>query len=183
MVMEDSLEEQLTRFSLVICDEGQLLDSLNRGINYELLLTRLKRIEGIRYLFLSAIIPNIEDVNTWLGGRGNDVGDSDYRPCPIKLANISRGFDLAVKDENYDADKYIIKNFLSNDESESIGSSQKAKASALALKAVSAGHAVHCTESRENGLCSCRSGDRRHFCIREICLPRQVNLPTLNDCT
>ena len=139
MVMEDSLEEQLTRFSLVICDEGQLLDSLNRGINYELLLTRLKRIEGIRYLFLSAIIPNIEDVNTWLGGRKNDVGDSDYRPCPIKLANISRGFDLAVKEENYDADKYIIKNFLSNDESEGIGSSQKAKASALALKAVSAG--------------------------------------------
>ena len=154
MVMEDSLEEQLTRFSLVICDEGQLLDSLNRGINYELLLTRLKRIEGIRYLFLSAIIPNIEDVNTWLGGRGNDVGDSDYRPCPIKLANISRGFDLAVKDENYDADKYIIKNFLSNDESESIGSSQKAKASALALKAVSAGPVMLFT-ARKAGRMGC----------------------------
>lgn len=33
-ILEDSLEEQLTQFSLVICDEGQLLDSLNRGINY-----------------------------------------------------------------------------------------------------------------------------------------------------
>lgn len=154
MVMEDSLEEQLTRFSLVICDEGQLLDSLNRGISYELLLTRLKRIEGIRYLFLSAIIPNIEDVNTWLGGRKNDVGDSDYRPCPIKLANISRGFDLAVKDENYDTDKYVIKNFLSNDESEGIGSSQKAKASALALKAVSAGPVMLFT-ARKAGKMGC----------------------------
>lgn len=154
MVMEDSLEQQLTRFSLVICDEGQLLDSLNRGISYELLLTRLKRIEGIRYLFLSAIIPNIEDVNTWLGGRKNDVGDSDYRPCPIKLANISRGFDLAVKDENYDTDKYVIKNFLSNDESEGIGFSQKAKASALALKAVSAGPVMLFT-ARKAGKMGC----------------------------
>lgn len=148
-IMEDSLEEQLTQFSLVICDEGQLLDSLNRGINYELLLTRLKRIEGIRYLFLSAIIPNIEDVNTWLGGSKTDIGDSDYRPCPIKLATIKKKFDLIIKNENYDADKYIIRDFLSSEESESIGSSQKAKASALALKAVSAGPVMLFTARKE----------------------------------
>lgn len=148
-ILEDSLEEQLTQFSLVICDEGQLLDSLNRGINYELLLTRLKRIEGIRYLFLSAIIPNIEDVNTWLGGRKMDIGDSDYRPCPIKLATIKRNFDLVVKNENYDADKYFIRNFLSSEESKGIGSSQKAKASALALKALSAGPVMLFTARKE----------------------------------
>lgn len=148
-ILEDSLEEQLTQFSLVICDEGQLLDSLNRGINYELLLTRLKRIEGIRYLFLSAIIPNIEDVNTWLGGSKTDIGESDYRPCPIKLATITNKFDLVVKNENYDADKYIIRNFLSSEESEGIGSSQKAKASGLALKAVSAGPVMLFTARKE----------------------------------
>lgn len=137
--LEDTLDEQLSRFSLVICDEGQLLDSFNRGINYELLLTRLKRIEGVRYLFLSAIIPNIEDVNTWLGGGKNEVGDSEYRPCPIKLANIQHGFDLVVKAEDYDADKYTIRRFLSRQESQSVGTSRKAKAAALALKAVYAG--------------------------------------------
>jgi replicative superfamily II helicase len=137
--MEDTLEEQLTKFSLVICDEGQLLDSLKRGINYELLLTRLKKIDNVRYLFLSAIIPNIEDVNTWLGGERQEVGDSNYRPCPIKLACIQSGFDIVVKSEDYITDKYVVNGFLSRIESRGVGSSQKAKASALALKSVSAG--------------------------------------------
>lgn len=174
-ILEGSLEEQLTRFSLVICDEGQLLDSLNRGINYELLLTRLKRIEGIRYLFLSAIIPNIEDVNTWLGGMKNDVGDSDYRPCPIKLANISRGFDLAVKDENYDADKYIIKDFLSGDESKGIGASQKAKACALALKAVSAGPVMLFTARKAGNMGCVAIGQEIEDILHQGNLPSPAN--------
>lgn len=76
------------QFSLVICDEGQLIDDYSRGIPYELLLTRLKQIENIRFLFLSAIIPNLSDVNTWMGGKAEEVGDSQYRPCRQRLGVV-----------------------------------------------------------------------------------------------
>ena len=75
-------------FSLVICDEGQLIDDFSRGIPYELLLTRLKQLENIRFLFLSAIIPNLSDVNIWMGGKENEVGDSRYRPCRQRLGVV-----------------------------------------------------------------------------------------------
>lgn len=73
-------------FSLVICDEGQLIDDYNRGIEYELLLTRLRQQKHLRFLFLSAIIPNLSNVNEWLGGKKREIGDSPYRPCRQRLS-------------------------------------------------------------------------------------------------
>ncbi|WP_262273955.1 DEAD/DEAH box helicase [Pseudomonas aeruginosa] len=71
------------RISLVICDEGHLLDSSGRGIGLELLLARLKarQVDPIRFVFMSAIIPNIEEINTWLGGSDSSVIRSTYRPA------------------------------------------------------------------------------------------------------
>lgn len=119
MSMEEMLDDQLQRFSLIICDEGQLLDSMSRGIPYELLLSRLKKHEGIRFLFLSAIIPNISEVNTWLGGLENQVADKQYRPCPIKFATLKvkkRDTILTVKAEDYKTDKFLIPQFLTKEE-------------------------------------------------------------------
>jgi helicase len=71
----------LERISLVICDEGHLLDGGSRGISLELLLARLRaRPEPRpRCVFVSAIVPNIEEINTWLGGSNDSVIRSDYR--------------------------------------------------------------------------------------------------------
>ncbi|VVP12406.1 hypothetical protein PS900_03412 [Pseudomonas fluorescens] len=71
------------RISLVICDEGHLLDSSGRGIGLELLLARMKarQVNPIRFVFMSAIIPNIEEINAWLGGGENTVIRSTYRPA------------------------------------------------------------------------------------------------------
>lgn len=71
------------RISLVICDEGHLLDSSGRGIGLELLLARMKArlVNPIRFVFMSAIIPNIEEINAWLGGDENTVIRSTYRPA------------------------------------------------------------------------------------------------------
>lgn len=146
--LEETMDEQLRKFSLVICDEGQLLDSLKRGINYELLLTRLKKIENVRYLFLSAIIPNIEDVNTWLGGTKEEVGDSQYRPCPIKFAHLNGNFGLDIKDENYKSSKFVIADFLSPNERNGVSGSQRSKACAVALKALDAGPVLLFTATR-----------------------------------
>ncbi len=112
--IEERMDEAIAKFTLVICDEGQLLDSLQRGLNYELLLTRLKNIRQVRFLFLSAIIPDIERVNTWLGGKTSEVGDSKYRPCPIKFAVVKKGdgnqLDLDIKDDNYTTTSFVIEN-------------------------------------------------------------------------
>jgi helicase len=71
------------RISLVICDEGHLLDSSGRGIGLELLLARMKArlANPIRFVFMSAIIPNIEEINAWLGGDQSTVIRSTYRPA------------------------------------------------------------------------------------------------------
>lgn len=156
ITLEDSLEENLSRYSLVICDEGQLLDSLNRGINYELLLTRLKKIDRVRFLFLSAIIPNIKDVNTWLGGSETEVGDSTYRPCPIKLGQLDDNFTLSIKDYNYTRNKYLIPNFLSIDERTGIGSTLKSISCAIALKSCIAGPTMLFT-ARKSGNKGCNA--------------------------
>ncbi|MDZ4063388.1 MAG: DEAD/DEAH box helicase, partial [Coriobacteriia bacterium] len=73
----------MNRISLVICDEGHLLDSGDRGVNLELLLARLRAREcgAPRFVFMSAIVPNIEEINTWLGGKPESVVRSDYRPA------------------------------------------------------------------------------------------------------
>lgn len=93
MSIESASQEKLDRFSLVICDEGQLLEDKSRGINYEMLLTRLRRRNKARFLFISAIIPNISVVNSWLKGTDNHIGDSTYRPSKQLLAEALVGDD------------------------------------------------------------------------------------------
>lgn len=80
--------EFLRRVSLVICDEGHLLDSGGRGVGLELLLARLRAKEGgaPRFVFVSAIVPNIEEINSWLGGQPESVVRSDYRPALAEFA-------------------------------------------------------------------------------------------------
>lgn len=75
--------EFFRRISLVVCDEGHLLDGGSRGIGLELLLARMRAREGgsPRFVFLSAIVPNIEEINAWLGGTSESVVRSDYRPA------------------------------------------------------------------------------------------------------
>ena len=71
------------RISLVICDEGHLLDAPTRGVGLELLLARFRsRRESVpRFVFISAIVPNIEEMNAWLGGSHDSVVRSSYRPA------------------------------------------------------------------------------------------------------
>lgn len=79
--------ELLPEISLVVCDEGHLLDSGARGVGLELLLARLKaRTPSPRMVFVSAIVPNVEEINTWLGGSDATVVRSDYRPSIAEFA-------------------------------------------------------------------------------------------------
>lgn len=93
--------EFFRRVSLVICDEGHLLDGGGRGVGLELLLARMRAREGgaPRFVFVSAIVPNIEEINAWLGGAADAVVRSDYRPAIAEYAVLrsnGKGVGLTV---------------------------------------------------------------------------------------
>jgi helicase len=83
-----SAPELLSRISLVVCDEGHLLDQPGRGVGLELLLARFRgRTDNPpRTVFVSAIVPNIEEINAWLGGSEQSVARSNFRPAEAEYA-------------------------------------------------------------------------------------------------
>ncbi len=87
MAVEDIFPDISESFTTIICDEGHLLDDESRGLNYELLLSRLKSLEtNKKFIFISAIIPNIRIVNSWLGGTEESLISSNYRPTELEYA-------------------------------------------------------------------------------------------------
>ena len=86
MAIERVINNISDDYSLIICDEGHLIDDRNRGLSYELLLSRLKTKTEKRFIFLSAIIPNIQIINNWLGGTDKTVIKSNYRPTQIEYS-------------------------------------------------------------------------------------------------
>ncbi len=90
MALENSISNFLKDFTIIICDEGHLLDDGNRGLNYELLLSRLKGERNVdrKFVFISAIIPNIDKINGWLGGSEETVVRSSYRATEIEYAYL-----------------------------------------------------------------------------------------------
>ena len=87
LAIESLFPNIYNKFSLIICDEGHILDEGNRGVNYELLLSKFRATTSDeisrRFIFLSAIIPNIESVNEWLGGDDETVIKSGFRPTEL----------------------------------------------------------------------------------------------------
>jgi helicase len=117
----------LNRVSLVICDEGHLLDSNSRGISLELLLARMKVREGgqPRFVFISAIVPNIEEINSWLAGNiyPGFVVRSDYRPALAEFALLNPNgsgaalaVDLIMHPHEAPATRFSISRFLGRDD-------------------------------------------------------------------
>jgi len=113
--------ELVPRISLVICDEGHLLDGEGRGVGLEMLLARLKaRLSGPpRFVFISAIVPNVEEINSWLGGDGSGVVRSSYRPAIAEYSvlrpwgdGVNRQIDLEMHPQLEDDASYRMANFL-----------------------------------------------------------------------
>lgn len=140
--LEGTMDDLTSRYTLVICDEGQLLEDKSRGVSYELLLTRLKRNLQTRFLFISAIIPNIAQINTWLGGTEHEVGDSDYRPCKIRFAlaqkNGNKAKVLYANDQIKDW-SVTVNDFLTEAQMGCVDDTLKTLSCALSLKAMDAG--------------------------------------------
>lgn len=143
MSLEGSIDDILRQFTLVICDEGQLIESMGRGLDYEMLLSRLRKQEHVRFLFISAIIPNIGDINTWLGGTVGEVGESNYRPCTIRFGVASTdktSITLHVYENVNKKSLFDFTSFVNKDESKGFKlDTQKNRACLMAMKSLDAG--------------------------------------------
>lgn len=109
------------RITLLACDEGHLLDSDSRGVCLELILARFRarRPNPPRVVFLSAIVPNIEEINAWLGGSEQSVVRSEYRPAIAEFAvlrvtgrNTSARIDLELNAAEQEPFNYRVDRFL-----------------------------------------------------------------------
>jgi helicase len=114
----------LSHVSLVICDEGHLLDGKARGVGLELLLARMKaRGEGSpKFVFISAIVPNIEEINEWLGGGRDTVIRSSFQPAIAEFAklqvsgkNTDTVVDLVLS-PHHEPSAFTLERFLSVDD-------------------------------------------------------------------
>lgn len=154
MAIEDIFPGISEIFTTIICDEGHLLDDDSRGLSYELLLSRLKKTNGShrRFIFVSAIIPNISTVNEWLGGTDESLISSNYRPTELEYAFLRKmeqasGYYLDVNPHkkrpyNYQLYKYLfgeeLKIPITRKRSEKI-KSKKGLSVAVSLKATGSG--------------------------------------------
>lgn len=155
MAVESLIPNIYDLFQVVICDEGHLLDNEQRGLSYELLLSKFRNTsEAKRFIFLSAIIPNIEKIHNWLGGDESSLVKSEYRPTELSFAFLKEqsknNYYLDVnptqrRPENYQLYKFLSKGDFqySNLETNRMNTyhftSIKVKTVASALKAVPSG--------------------------------------------
>lgn len=132
MAIENLIPDLYKQFSLIICDEGHLLDDLERGIGYELLLTKILSDSVIKkkFVFLSAIMNNIEKVNGWLGEGKGKIIKSEYRPTELEfgyLVKMEKHFNLELHKTYYKNKFLTIEEFITKNDFKYINSNGKEK--------------------------------------------------------
>ncbi len=102
-----SREDILAEISLVIIDEGHLLGSDNRHTVNELFYEELRHFihsNGGKFIILSAVLPNAEDIAEWLNGDGKAVVKSNWRPSDERLGLLQWTGDVVNLDWKNDDD-------------------------------------------------------------------------------
>lgn len=83
-----SNKEILSSIKLVIVDEGHLLGANKRLIVNEMFYEELRYhvgVNGGRFLLLSAVLPNAEDLSEWLTGSSDNVYKENWRPSDERI--------------------------------------------------------------------------------------------------
>lgn len=75
---------------LVIYDEAHQFDSNERGVTYELLLTKMKILlkNNVQFILISAVIQNAEDISNWIGEKCDVVSGIDMSPTQRFVAFV-----------------------------------------------------------------------------------------------
>lgn len=118
-----------------------------------------------RFVFVSAIVPNIEEVNTWLGSTPDSVVRSEYRPAMAEFAVLrpselgaSRQLDLEMHSQEPPPIRFRIERFMRRSDFQGINqaghpktyclTSIKTRAIAAARKSLPMGAAVVCAANK-----------------------------------
>ena len=86
------MPEMGDHISLIIIDEGHIVDPNVRGLRFEILIQRLlKQFQprGCRFLFISAVLPNAEQFAEWIAGSNDKLVRSDWRPSRLLLGRLN----------------------------------------------------------------------------------------------
>jgi len=118
--------EFLKDCNTLIVDESHLLTVPNRGDHLEVGLMKYAKIaKNPRIVFLSATMPNVDQIANWIGcslvKKDTYLIESDYRPCPLEIHyeeyesadyydltedyKVSKAIDIV---RNYPEDKFLI---------------------------------------------------------------------------
>lgn len=76
---------------LIILDEGHMINPSERGVRFEFFIQRLvKRFENAttRFLFISAVLPNVSEFALWITGNSENIIESDWRPSRLMLGEL-----------------------------------------------------------------------------------------------
>ncbi|KAF9454628.1 P-loop containing nucleoside triphosphate hydrolase protein, partial [Macrolepiota fuliginosa MF-IS2] len=94
----------LSQIRLFLVDEVHILNE-SRGSTLEVVISRMKsRNESIRFLLVSATVPNIRDIANWIGSNRNMTCEAlefgeEYRPC--KLTRLVIGVPRSNKQNEF----------------------------------------------------------------------------------
>lgn len=87
-----SNDEIIENIELVVMDEGHLLGLGDREIANEMFTEELRRIvkqnKG-KFIVLSAVLPNAQDMSIWLANKENRVVKNDWRPSDQRIGLLS----------------------------------------------------------------------------------------------
>lgn len=101
--------EFLKEIGVIVCDEAHLLATPLRGDAFEVGLTRFtQQNPNARVIFLSATIPNAQELGKWLttlNGKETRIVETDWRPVeqehffiPVRVNNIYEFHNNAIKE-------------------------------------------------------------------------------------
>jgi replicative superfamily II helicase len=88
--MESEKNEFLKGCGTIVVDESHLLTVPGRGDHLEVGLMKFSKIASdLRIVFLSATMPNVDEIANWVGcslvKKDTYLVVSDYRPCPLDI--------------------------------------------------------------------------------------------------
>ena len=103
----------LTNVGCVVVDEAHLMGVQNRGPHIEVALTTLlSEQKGVRIVFLSATMPNIQEFCCWIGNlTETDVVllESYYRPCPLHVHYLTYKSNRKKYEKKFEAILDLVK--------------------------------------------------------------------------
>jgi len=86
-----SMASWLQKVTTIVADEAHLLSVDKRGDAFEIGLTRTSLLTDARIVFLSATMPNVEELSSWLtslNGRRSEIVRTDWRPVELEYEFI-----------------------------------------------------------------------------------------------